>query len=50
VISAGLMLRHLGEESGAARIEAAVASVAGKVAGGEAGTREIGEWLAEAAG
>jgi 3-isopropylmalate dehydrogenase len=50
VISAGLMLRHLGEESGATRIEAAVASVAGKVAGGEAGTREIGEWLAEAAG
>ena len=50
VISAGLMLRHLGEESGAARVEAAVASVAGKVAGGGATTHEIGEWLAEAAG
>jgi 3-isopropylmalate dehydrogenase len=54
VISAGLMLRHLGEESGGARIEAAVSSVAGKVAGphGElnARTRDIGEWLAEAAG
>jgi 3-isopropylmalate dehydrogenase len=53
VISAGLMLRHLGETSGAARIEAAVASVAGKVAGGQpegASTRQIGEWLAEASG
>ena len=49
VISAGLMLRHLGEESGAARIEAAVAAVAGKVAGGEASTRQVGEMLAEAA-
>ena len=53
VISAGLMLRHLGEESGAVRIEAAVASAAGKVAGAQpdgASTRQIGEWLAEAAG
>ena len=49
VISAGLMLRHLGEEGGAARMDAAVATVAGKVAGSEAGTRQIGEMLAEAA-
>jgi 3-isopropylmalate dehydrogenase len=52
VISAGLMLRHLGEESGAGRIEAAVAAVAGKVAAGQpdgASTRQTGEWLAEAA-
>jgi len=50
VISAGLMLAHLGETAGAARVEAAVASVAGKVAGSEVNTRQVGEWLAEAAG
>ncbi|HMC07989.1 MAG TPA: 3-isopropylmalate dehydrogenase [Actinomycetota bacterium] len=49
VLSAALMLRHLGEEGGAARMDAAVATVAGKVAGSEAGTRQIGEMLAEAA-
>jgi 3-isopropylmalate dehydrogenase len=49
VLSAALMLRHLGEVSGAARMEGAVAAVAGKVAGGEATTRQIGEALAEAA-
>jgi len=48
VLSAALMLRHLGEEGGAARMEAAVAAVAGKVAGSDAGTRQIGEMLAEA--
>ena len=50
VLSAALMLRHLGEEAGAARIEAAVAVVAGKAADGESTTREIGDMLAEAAG
>ena len=50
VISAALMLRHLGETAGAARIEAAVASVAGKMAGTEATTRQIGDALAEATG
>ena len=48
VLSAALMLRHLGEEGGAARMEAAVAAVAGKVAGSDAGTRQIGEMLAAA--
>ena len=47
VLSAALMLRHLGEEAGAARIEAAVAAVAGKVT--DASTRDIGAMLAEAA-
>ncbi|HWD09160.1 MAG TPA: 3-isopropylmalate dehydrogenase [Actinomycetota bacterium] len=49
VISAALMLRHLGEEAGAVRIEAAVAAVAGKVAGTDASTRQIGDALMEAA-
>ncbi|HLI56641.1 MAG TPA: 3-isopropylmalate dehydrogenase [Actinomycetota bacterium] len=48
VISAALMLRHIGEDAGAARIEAAVASVAGKVAGTDATTRQIGDALVEA--
>src|SRR5207245_1769216 len=49
VLSAALMLRHLGEEGGAAGMEAAVAAVAGKVAGSAAGTRQIGEMISEAA-
>jgi 3-isopropylmalate dehydrogenase len=49
VLSAALMLRHIGEAAGAARIEAAVAAVAGKVADTDAGTRQIGDALVEAA-
>ena len=46
VISAGLLLRHVGEAAGATRVEAAVAAVAGKAAG--LPTREIGDALVEA--
>jgi 3-isopropylmalate dehydrogenase len=50
VLSAALMLEHLGEAGAAARVEAAVAAAirAGATTpdlGGGLGTREVGEWL-----
>jgi 3-isopropylmalate dehydrogenase len=48
VLSAALMLRHIGEGGGAGRIEAAVAAVAGKLSGPDATTRMIGDALVEA--
>lgn len=49
ILSAALMLRHLGETGAADRIDRAVGEVAGKVAGGEIETRRVGELVAEAA-
>jgi 3-isopropylmalate dehydrogenase len=48
VLSAALMLRHLGEGAGADRIEAAVGAVAGKIAQGQMHTSEVAELIAEA--
>lgn len=48
ILSAEMMLRHLGEETAADRLSAAVALVAGKVAAGELTTSEIGDLVKEA--
>jgi 3-isopropylmalate dehydrogenase len=48
ILSAAMMLRHLGEEDGAARIEAAVGQVAGKIAAGGFDTRGMGDLVVEA--
>ncbi len=48
VLSAALMLQHLGEGIGAERIEAAVGAVAGKVAQDQMHTRVVGALIAEA--
>ncbi|MGH2703649.1 MAG: 3-isopropylmalate dehydrogenase [Actinomycetota bacterium] len=48
VISAGLLLAHVGEAAAAERVERAVGAVAGKVAGSELTTRQIGDLIAEA--
>ena len=49
VLSAALMLRHLGEESGALRLERAVDVAAGKIDADGLSTREASELIAEAA-
>ncbi|MGH2768429.1 MAG: 3-isopropylmalate dehydrogenase [Actinomycetota bacterium] len=49
ILSATLMLRHLGEAAAAGRIEKAVGAVAGKVAAAGLHTREVGELVAQAA-
>jgi 3-isopropylmalate dehydrogenase len=49
ILSAAMMLRHLGEEAGASRIEQAVAQVAGKIAAGGLDTRGMGELVLQAA-
>jgi 3-isopropylmalate dehydrogenase len=48
ILSAAMMLRHLGEEPGATRIEQAVGQVAGKIAAGGFDTRGMGELVVEA--
>jgi 3-isopropylmalate dehydrogenase len=49
ILSAAMMLRHLGEEAGATRLERAVEAVAGKIAPDQLSTREASELIAEAA-
>jgi 3-isopropylmalate dehydrogenase len=49
ILSAALMLRHLGEEAGASRLERAVDAVAGKIDADGLSTREASELIAEAA-
>jgi 3-isopropylmalate dehydrogenase len=49
ILSAAMLLRHLGEEAGAARIERAVAQVAGKIAAGGLDTRGMGDLVLQAA-
>ena len=49
ILSAGMMLRHLGEERGAVRLERAVEAVAGKIGPDHLTTREASELVAEAA-
>ena len=46
ILSAAIMLEHLGETRAAARIESAVASAAGKVAAGTMTCRQIGDLVA----
>lgn len=48
VLSAAMLVRHLGETKAADRIEAAVAAVAGKVAANSLFTAEVGDLIAEA--
>ncbi|MGQ0680297.1 MAG: 3-isopropylmalate dehydrogenase [Actinomycetota bacterium] len=48
VLSAALMLRHLGEASGADRIERAVDAVAGRIASEGLSTRQASERIAQA--
>jgi len=50
ILSAALMLRHLGEAAGASRVERAVDVVAGKIYADGLTTREASELIAEAAG
>ncbi|MDQ4149363.1 MAG: 3-isopropylmalate dehydrogenase [Actinomycetota bacterium] len=50
ILSAALMLRHLGEEGAAERVEAAVATVAGSIEREELSTRRASELIAEVAG
>ncbi len=49
ILSAAMMLRHVGEEKGATRLERAVEAVAGKIAPDQLSTREASELIAEAA-
>ena len=49
ILSAAMMLRHLGEEKGAVRLERAVEAVAGKIVPDNLTTRETSELIAEAA-
>jgi 3-isopropylmalate dehydrogenase len=49
ILSAAMMLRHLGENAGANRLERAVEVVAGKIAPDHLTTREASELIAEAA-
>lgn len=49
ILSAAMLLRHLGEVSAARRIEQAAAAVAAKVATAELSTQEAGDLIAEAA-
>jgi 3-isopropylmalate dehydrogenase len=49
ILSAAMLLRHLGEEAGAARIERAVGQVAGKIAAGGLDTRGMGDLVLQAA-
>jgi 3-isopropylmalate dehydrogenase len=49
ILSAAMMLRHLGEEAGANRLDRAVEAVAGKIAPDQLSTREASELIAEAA-
>jgi 3-isopropylmalate dehydrogenase len=49
ILSAAMMLRHVGENAGANRIERAVEVVAGKIAPDHLSTREASELIAEAA-
>ena len=49
ILSAAMMLRHLGEAKGATRLERAVEAVAGKIAPDQLSTREASELIAEAA-
>jgi 3-isopropylmalate dehydrogenase len=49
ILSAAMLLRHLGEETGAARIERAVGQVAGKIAAGGLDTRGMGDLVVQAA-
>lgn len=49
VLSAAMLLRHLGEQRAGDRVEAAVASVAGKIATDEPQTVAAGDLIAEAA-
>ena len=44
-----MLLRHLGEEAGAARVERAVAQVAGKIAAGGLDTHGMGDLVIQAA-
>jgi 3-isopropylmalate dehydrogenase len=48
ILSAAMMLRHVGEEAAANRVEQAVGQVAGKIAGGGFDTRGMGELVVEA--
>ncbi len=49
ILSASMMLRHLGENAGANRLERAVEVVAAKIAPDQLSTREASELIAEAA-
>ena len=49
ILSAAMMLRHLGEEKGATRLERAVEAVAGKIGPDHLTTMETSELIAEAA-
>ncbi|HEX2053506.1 MAG TPA: 3-isopropylmalate dehydrogenase [Actinomycetota bacterium] len=49
ILSAAMMLRHLGEEKGATRLERAVEAVAAKIGPDHLTTRETSELIAEAA-
>lgn len=49
ILSAAMMLKHLGEAAGAERLERAVEAVAGKIAPDHLSTREASELIAEAA-
>lgn len=49
ILSAAMMLRHLGETAAASRLERAVEAVAGKIGPDNLSTRETSELIAEAA-
>ena len=49
ILSAAMMLRHLGEDAAATRVEQAVARVAGTIAAGGLDTRGMGDLVVQAA-
>ncbi|MGH2690190.1 MAG: isocitrate/isopropylmalate family dehydrogenase, partial [Actinomycetota bacterium] len=49
ILSAAMMLRHLGEGAAATRVEQAVAQVAGRIAAGGLDTRGMGDLVMQAA-